>query len=81
MSSTQTVGSRPTTQLDIPDELTASESKLVYLFVAASDGATVDELVSGLNLKKISLFPVLATLSERDLIDRVDGEYVSASAS
>ncbi|WP_435066437.1 MarR family transcriptional regulator [Haloplanus sp. C73] len=80
MSQTQTIGSRPTTQLDVPDELNASDSKLVYLFVAASDGATVDDLAENLDLKKITLFPVLDILSKRNLIDRIDGEYVPTSA-
>lgn len=81
MSPTQTIDSRPTTRLDVPDELNASDSKLVYLFVAASDGATVDDLADSLDLKKISLFPVLDILSERGLVDRIDGEYVPTSAS
>jgi len=78
MSTTQMIN-RATDRFDLPQELSAADSKLVYLFVAVSDGATVDDLQSGLDIKKISLFPVLDTLSERDLIDRVDGEYVAAS--
>jgi len=81
MSSTQTMRSHPTARFDVPDELNASDSKLVYLFVTASDGATVDDLQAGLDIKKISLFPVLDTLSERGFVDCVDGEYVSTSAS
>jgi predicted transcriptional regulator len=69
-----------TERLDVPDELTAADSKLVYLFVAASDGVTIDDIHSGLDIKKISLFPVLDTLSERDLVDRVDGAYVASAA-
>jgi DNA-binding MarR family transcriptional regulator len=66
---------------DLPDELTAADSKLVYLFVAVSDGATVDDLQTALDIKKISLFPVLDTLSERGLIECVEDEYVAAQAS
>lgn len=66
---------------DLPDDLTAADSKLVYLFVAVSDGATVDDLQTALDIKKISLFPVLDTLSERGLIERVEDEYVPAQAS
>ena len=65
---------------DVPDDLTATDSKLVYLFVAVSDGVTVDDLQSTLDMRKIGLFPVLDTLTERGLIDRVDGEYVSSAA-
>jgi predicted transcriptional regulator len=65
--------------LDVPDELSAADSKLVYLCVTVSDGVTVDELQSTLDIKKISLFPVLDTLSERGLIDRVGDEYVGVA--
>ena len=67
-------------QFDVPDDLTAAESKLVYVAVAVSDGATVDDLQSSLNLNKITLFPVLDTLAERGLIDRVGSEYVPAAS-
>jgi len=73
--------SRTADRFDLPEELTAADSKLVYLFVSVSDGATVDDLQSSLDIKKISLFPVLDTLSDRGLIERVDEEYVAASAS
>jgi len=73
--------SRTADRFDLPEELTAADSKLVYLFVSVSDGATVDDLQSSLDIKKISLFPVLDTLSDRGLIERVDDEYVAAQAS
>jgi DNA-binding MarR family transcriptional regulator len=71
---------RAADRFDLPDELSAADSKLVYLFVAVSDGATVDDLQASLDIKKISLFPVLDTLSERGLIERVDDEYVAPAA-
>jgi len=80
MSATQMI-SRSTNAPDLPDDLTAADSKLVYLFVAVSDGATVDDLQTALDIKKISLFPVLNTLSKRGLIERVEEQYVTASAS
>jgi len=72
---------RTADRFDLPDDLTAADSKLVYLFVAVSDGATVDDLQTALDIKKISLFPVLDTLSERGLIERIEDEYVAAQAS
>lgn len=80
MNTTQMIN-RATDRFDLPDDLTAADSKLVYLFVAVSDGATIDDLQSGLDIKKISLFPVLDTLSNRGLIERVEDEYVAAQAS
>jgi DNA-binding MarR family transcriptional regulator len=80
MNATQMLG-RTADRFDLPDDLTAADSKLVYLFVAVSDGATVDDLQTALDIKKISLFPVLDTLSERGLIERIEDEYVAAQAS
>lgn len=80
MNATQML-ERTAGRLDLPNELTAADSKLVYLFVAVSDGATVDDLQTALDIKKISLFPVLDTLSDRGLIERVEDEYVAAQAS
>jgi len=65
---------------DVPDDITATDSKLVYLFVTVSDGVTVDDLQSTLDMRKISLFPVLDTLTDRGLIDRVDDEYVGSAS-
>jgi len=56
----------------VPDDLSAPETKLVYLYLQTSDAPTVDELYRHLDLPKLSLFPVLDTLSERGLIDRED---------
>ena len=80
MSTTQMIA-RTADRFDLPDDLTAADSKLVYLFVAVSEGVTVDDLQTALDMKKISLFPVLDTLSERGLIECVEDEYVAAQAS
>jgi len=66
--------------IDVPEGLTAAESKLVYVFLAASDGATIDELTDALEISKISLFPVLRTLIERDMITRDGSAYVPRAA-
>ena len=62
--------------IDVPEGLTAAESKLVYVFLAASDGATVEELDAALDMNKISLFPVLRTLTERGVVTRDGSTYV-----
>ncbi|MFB6256458.1 MAG: MarR family transcriptional regulator [Haloplanus sp.] len=62
--------------IDVPEGLTAAESKLVYVFLAASGGATIDELTDALDISKISLFPVLRTLIERDAVTRDGSAYV-----
>jgi predicted transcriptional regulator len=77
--STQTMD-RPTDSIELPEDLSATESKLVYLFVATSGRATVDDLHSSLDMKRITLFPVLDTLSDRGLIERADGAYVPSAS-
>jgi predicted transcriptional regulator len=62
----------------VPTDLEASESKLVYLFLATADGATVEDLHEALDIKRISLLPVLDTLDERGLVDRDGDAYVAA---
>ncbi len=66
--------------IDVPEGLTAAESKLVYVFLAASDGATIDELTDALEISKISLFPVLRTLIERGVVARDGSAYVPHAA-
>lgn len=66
--------------IDVPEGLTSAESKLVYVFLAASDGATVEELNEALDISKISLFPVLRTLTERDVITREESAYVPSAS-
>jgi predicted transcriptional regulator len=65
------------TDVDVPDDLRSAESKLVYLFLTASGGATIDELQSALGLRKISLFPVLDGLSNREYVARDGAQYVA----
>ncbi|GAB6860806.1 MarR family transcriptional regulator [Haloplanus litoreus] len=68
------------TTIDVPDELSSAESKLVYVFLAATDGATVEELHEALGLRKITLFPVLSTLSGYDVVAREGARYVPSAA-
>lgn len=68
------------TSIDVPDDLTSAESKLVYLFLTATDGATIEELHEALDIRKISLFPVLQTLTERDAVAREGATYVPSAS-
>lgn len=62
--------------IDIPDELTSSQAKLVYLYLRVRGTATVDELGSALGLPKLALFSILQTLAGYGLVVR-DGDAVS----
>jgi len=69
-----------TDAIDVPNDLTSAESKLVYLFLTTSEGATMEELHDALDIRKISLFPVLRTLTERNVVTREGSTYVTSAA-
>jgi len=79
MSAT-TVDTAEPDRIAIPEGLTAAESKLVYVFLAASNGATVAELNDALDIRKIALFPVLRTLTERGVVAREGAAYVPSAS-
>lgn len=62
--------------VSIPDGLSSSEAKLVYLSLSVRGRATVDELAESLGLRKLALYSILGTLYERDFVER-DGEVVA----
>lgn len=61
----------------MPGEISSPSAKLVYLYLQTENGATVEELGDGLEMKKLSLFSVLKTLRQRDLVDRDGERYVA----
>ena len=82
MRSQQTVDSEPASDsapISPPADLSA-ESKLVYLYLHTADGCNVDELQANLGLKKLSLFPVLRSLTERGLVRRDGSAYLPQSS-
>lgn len=69
---------RPTTRVDaLPSELESPRAKLVYLYLRSSE-ASIDELQSGLDVKKITLYSILRTLRERELVEKRDGRFAVA---
>lgn len=61
---------RPTPLIDpIPTDLDSTQAKLVYLYLEATDGAT-------LSMSKLSILSILNTLSSAGHVDRANGEYV-----
>lgn len=71
---------RPRTQVaSAPDDLESAQSKLVYIYLEAADGATVDDLGAALAMKKIDILSVLNSLSSDGLVERRGDEYVVTS--
>ncbi|WP_227354056.1 helix-turn-helix domain-containing protein [Haladaptatus salinisoli] len=61
---------RTTSVSSLPDELVSPRAKLVYLYLATAQGATLDELQAGLDLPKIALYTIVRTLRERGLVEK-----------
>ncbi|WP_247002516.1 MarR family transcriptional regulator [Halosolutus gelatinilyticus] len=69
--SAQTSSSR-----EVPASIDSPRAKLVYLYLDASEGATVEEMQHDLDMPKISLLSLLQALAAQDLVGRGDGRYV-----
>ncbi|SIS00531.1 hypothetical protein SAMN05421809_3292 [Natronorubrum daqingense] len=68
---------RPAPLIDpIPSDLDSTQAKLVYLYLEATDGATIDDLGATLSMSKLSILSILNTLSSAGHVDRANGEYV-----
>jgi DNA-binding IclR family transcriptional regulator len=58
----------------LPAELNSPRAKLVYLYLSTHGGATLSELQDGLDMKKLSLYSILRTLTDQQLVAR-DADY------
>ncbi|AUV81341.1 TrmB family transcriptional regulator [Salinigranum rubrum] len=67
------------TKPEIPTELDSTSSKLVYLYLRASGSCTIDELQASLDMQKISLYPLLKSLSKKGLVEGEGETYHLAS--
>ncbi|MFC6765605.1 MarR family transcriptional regulator [Natrinema soli] len=63
----------------VPDDLESAQAKLVYVFLDATGGATVDELGEILAMKKIDILSVLNSLSSAGYVTRAGATYVVAN--
>jgi DNA-binding IclR family transcriptional regulator len=68
-----------TTLAPLPDELDSPRAKLVYLSLVTTGGATLDELQTGLDLPKITLYTIIRTLRERGLVNQ-EGEALTLAS-
>ncbi|QCS44036.1 helix-turn-helix domain-containing protein [Natrinema versiforme] len=63
----------------LPTELDSAQSKLVYLTLEATGGATTADLSRLLNMQKLTILSVLSSLEGEGLIEQSDAEYVPAN--
>lgn len=59
----------------LPTELDSAASKLVYLYLRSAGESTVDDLQAALDMRKISLYPLLTTLSKKGLVGHEGETY------
>jgi Sugar-specific transcriptional regulator TrmB. len=67
-----------TEALTLPPELHSPRAKLVYLYLTTNEDATVSEMGDSLGMKKMSLYSILKTLREQDMVAREDDAYTLA---
>jgi predicted transcriptional regulator len=68
--------SSPEVTTDLPDQLDSSGAKLVYFYVNKTEGATIEELQDALDMKKVTLYSLLQTLTDHGLIEKTENTYV-----
>ena len=61
--------------VSIPTDLESAKAKLIYLYVAASGGATADQLRDDLDVKKGTALSITGTLRERGYLERRNGRF------
>lgn len=74
MSTQQALESKPVTEL--PTEIESPRAKLVYLYLSVAGETSVDDLQSSLDMKKITLFGIVDTLTKRGFAEK-DGDTVA----
>lgn len=63
-------------QLAIPDEIASPQAKLVYLALLVTEQATASEIQQLLDLSKLTILPILRSLTANDHIERTEDGYV-----
>lgn len=60
----------------LPTKIRSPQGKLVYFYLEATGGATLNELNETLAMKKMAILSVLNSLSSHDLIEKDGNTYV-----
>lgn len=63
-----------------PKSLQSPQTKLVYLYLRAVDGAQVENLKRALGMQALALYPILERLVDHQLVERTDDGYVMSTA-
>lgn len=65
---------RPTTST-VPGDIESPRAKLVYLYLDTASAATIDDMQAALDLQKITLYSILRTLREREIVEKRNGRF------
>ncbi len=60
----------------LPAQLSSPRAKLVYLYLTATGGATIDDLQESLHEPLLSLFKILETLTRAGFVSQTGPVYV-----
>ncbi|PGF14830.1 MarR family transcriptional regulator [Natrinema sp. CBA1119] len=61
--------------VSVPTDLDSARAKLVYLYLAASGGATAEDLCDDLAVTKGTVLSITGTLRDRGHLERADGRF------
>lgn len=59
----------------VPASLESTGTKLVYLYLDATNGADICNLRESLGMKTITLYPILQSLEKQGFVERDGDEY------
>ncbi|RQG95191.1 helix-turn-helix domain-containing protein [Natrarchaeobius chitinivorans] len=62
-------------KLEVPDDLTSPQAKLVYVTLLVAGETTVTELQRLLGLSKLTILPILSSLVSKGYARRTEGGY------
>jgi len=60
----------------VPAVVESPRAKLVYHYVRTAGGASPERIAGALDMTRLSVLPVLATLARRGVVERTDEGYV-----
>lgn len=77
--STETPTAPSLADFALPSNLESTGTKLVFLYLDATNGGDIADLRASLGMKTITLYPILQTLETNGLVERDGDEYHIAS--
>ncbi|MFB6136686.1 MAG: helix-turn-helix domain-containing protein [Halobacteriaceae archaeon] len=72
------IAQQTTKSTALPEELESPSAKLVYLYIATNGEVTLSDLYEALGLKRLTLYTILRTLQDRDLVEERGDGYATA---